>query len=190
MNKVFPALLLVALLTGCGAASDNPTVGAAPVPSGTTTIEPGQGSDLVACVKQAATSPAPAGATKDLSTKPVVKIAQGPAPCDLQVSDFVVGAGVAAKSGDPLTVKYVGVLHSDGKEFDSSWSRGKDETYPFQLGAGNVIVGWDQGIVGMKVGGRRQLSIPAALAYGDKGQGTLPAGATLVFVVDLVKIGS
>lgn len=189
MSKVLPALLLVALLTGCGAASDNPTVGAAPAPSGTT-IEPGQGSDLVACVRQAATSPAPAGATKDLSTKPVVKIAQGPAPCDLQLSDFVVGAGVAAKSGDPLTVKYVGVLHSDGKEFDSSWSRGKDETYPFQLGAGNVIVGWDQGILGMKVGGRRQLSIPAALAYGDKGQGTIPAGATLVFVVDLVKIGS
>jgi peptidylprolyl isomerase len=85
-------------------------------------------------------------------------------------------------------MKYVGALYTTGKQFDASWDRGQD--FPFTLGAGSVIQGWDQGLVGMKVGGRRQLIIPPSLGYGDQAQGEdIPANSTLIFVVDLVKIG-
>jgi FKBP-type peptidyl-prolyl cis-trans isomerase len=137
-----------------------------------------------------ATSPPVAASvlgTADLSRKPAVEVPDGPAPCGLVVGDLVQGTGPAAKPGDQLTMKYVGVLYADGSQFDASWDRGSD--FPFQLGAGQVIAGWDRGLVGMKAGGRRQLVIPASLGYGDQGQGPIPPGATLVFVVDLVRIG-
>ncbi|MBK5307735.1 MAG: FKBP-type peptidyl-prolyl cis-trans isomerase [Frankiaceae bacterium] len=126
--------------------------------------------------------------TTDLSKKPVIDVPDGPIPCELDVQDIVEGTGPAAKAGDQLTMKYVGVLYADGKQFDASWDRGSD--FPFTLGGGNVIQGWDQGMVGMKKGGRRQLVIPPDLGYGDQGAGAdIPPGATLIFVVDLVKIG-
>ena len=187
--KIFPALLLVAALSACGS-SDPATVAEPSASPSTMTMSSTAPATASACVKQAPTTPAAATASKDLAVKPVITIPKTAAPCDLQISDIVVGAGPAAKAGDNLTVKYVGVLYSDGKEFDSSWSRGSTETFPFQLGSGGVIAGWDKGVVGMKVGGRRELTIPSALAYGANGQGTIPAGATLVFTVDLVKIGS
>ena len=189
MIKLIPALLLVAALSACGSsdpstvasvASSEPSVSATTVPSAAPTT----------CAKAAASVPAAATATKSLATKPVITIPATAAPCDLQTSDIVTGTGPAAKAGDALTVKYVGALYSDGKEFDSSWSRGADQTFPFQLGAGAVIKGWDTGVAGMKVGGRRELTIPADLGYGAQGQGSIPAGATLVFIVDLVKIGA
>ncbi len=95
------------------------------------------------------------------------------------------GNGAVAEPGKTLTVKYVGVTYLDGKEFDTSW--GGDD-FTFLLGGGEVIAGWDQGFVGMQVGGRRQLVIPPALGYGTKGAGPIPPDATLVFVVDLVSI--
>jgi peptidylprolyl isomerase len=128
------------------------------------------------------------GVSTDLKTKPKVPKATGTAPKELQGSDVVVGKGTEAKDGDKVTVQYVGTLFADGKEFDTSWKKGRT---PFELtlGQGQVIQGWDQGIPGMKVGGRRVLVIPADLAYGAAGSPpTIPANAPLVFVVDLKKV--
>jgi peptidylprolyl isomerase len=122
----------------------------------------------------------------DLKKKPKIPKAKGTPPKGLVVKDIVVGKGAVAKSGSEITVKYVGVSYSNGKQFDSSWDRGQD--YPFTLGTGGVIAGWDEGLVGMKVGGRRELVIPPDKAYGAQGQPpTIAPNATLVFVVDLVK---
>ena len=191
MIKLIPALFIVAALSACGS-SDPSTVAsvASSEPSMSATTMPMPSAAAANCTKVAASVPAAATATKSLVTKPVITIPAAAAPCDLQTSDIVTGTGPAAKAGDALTVKYVGALYSDGKEFDSSWSRGADQTFPFQLGAGAVIKGWDTGVAGMKVGGRRELTIPADLGYGAQGQGSIPAGATLVFIVDLVKIGA
>jgi len=103
----------------------------------------------------------------------------------LVVEDLVVGTGATAAIGDTLTVNYVGTL-TNGTKFDSSYDRGTP--YVFQVGAGRVIVGWDQGVPGMKVGGKRRLTIPPDLAYGSRGQGVIPPNATLLFDVDLVSI--
>ncbi len=120
-----------------------------------------------------------------LSKEPKVTPPSGPPPTKLEKKDLIVGAGAEAKAGENVTVNYVGVLYKGGKEFDASWKR--NEPFTFQLGKGQVIPGWDQGVVGMKVGGRRELVIPAALAYGAKGAGSsIPPNAPLVFVVDLL----
>jgi peptidylprolyl isomerase len=124
----------------------------------------------------------------DTGPKPTVSVPKGPPPSQLVVKDLKTGDGAEAMSGDQVSVQYVGVLYSDGKQFDSSWDRG--QPFSFQLGSGQVIPGWDQGVAGMKVGGRRQLIIPPKLAYGAQGQPpTIPANATLVFVIDLVSVG-
>jgi FKBP-type peptidyl-prolyl cis-trans isomerase len=129
------------------------------------------------------------GVSTDLKTKPTVPKATGSAPTELQASDVVPGTGAVAKSGDKVSVQYVGTLFNGGKQFDASWDRGK-KAFQFTIGQGQVIQGWDQGIPGMKVGGRRVLVIPPDLAYGASGQPpTIPANAPLVFVVDLTKIG-
>ena len=109
----------------------------------------------------------------------------GDAPDDLVITDITEGDGEEAKAGQFVTVHYVGVAHSSGEEFDASYNRG--EPLRFRLGVGQVISGWDQGVQGMKVGGRRQLVIPPHLGYGDRGAGgVIKPGETLIFVVDLV----
>jgi peptidylprolyl isomerase len=120
-----------------------------------------------------------------LATKPVVSVPKGPAPKTLETKDLIVGTGPEAKAGQSVTVNYVGVLYRGGKEFDASWKR--KEPFTFELGAGKVIKGWDQGVAGMKVGGRRELIIPAELGYGAQGSPpNIPPNAPLVFVVDLL----
>ncbi|MGA7397342.1 MAG: FKBP-type peptidyl-prolyl cis-trans isomerase [Solirubrobacterales bacterium] len=122
----------------------------------------------------------------DLSTKPTIA-ASDDLPAQLVTNDIVEGEGPAAKDGDNLSMQYVGVVTETGEEFDASWDRG--EPFEFELGAGNVIQGWDQGIVGMKVGGRRELIIPSDLAYGEAGSPpSIPPNSTLTFVVDLTGI--
>jgi peptidylprolyl isomerase len=117
--------------------------------------------------------------------KPEVDFPGGEPPADLQISDIWEGDGAVAKAGDTVQVHYVGVAYSTGEEFDASWSRG--EPLEFRLGVGQVIAGWDQGVQGMRVGGRRQLIIPPGLAYGDRGAGrSIAPGETLIFVCDLV----
>ncbi len=117
-------------------------------------------------------------------TKPEIDFPEGEPPADLLVDDVIEGDGREAKAGDTVRAHYVGVAYSTGEEFDSSWSRGAP--LEFRLGVGMVIPGWDKGIEGMKIGGRRQLTIPAHLAYGERGAGAAIApGETLIFVVDL-----
>jgi peptidylprolyl isomerase len=119
------------------------------------------------------------------TTKPEIDFPGDVAPTELVIEDLKAGDGVEAKTGDTVSAHYVGVAHSTGEEFDASWTRGVP--LDFRLGVGQVIKGWDDGIVGMKVGGRRKLTIPANLAYGDRGAGgAIKPGETLIFVVDLV----
>jgi peptidylprolyl isomerase len=119
----------------------------------------------------------------DLNSKPELEPPAGPAPTDLQIEDIVVGEGAEAKPGGTVTVHYLGVDYDSGEEFDSSWSRGQSITFPL----GNLIEGWRQGIPGMKVGGRRKLTVPPELAYGPAGGGHRLSGQTLIFVIDLLR---
>ncbi len=119
--------------------------------------------------------------------KPEVDFPGGEPPADLEIVDEIVGDGTEATAGKTVVAHYVGVAFSTGEEFDSSWNRGDPLAFP--LGAGRVIKGWDQGLLGMCVGGRRRLTIPPHLAYGDRGAGAAIApGETLIFVVDLVDV--
>ena len=122
-----------------------------------------------------------------MSEKPLVEPHLGPAPDDLLIEEIVVGDGEEAKVGQSAVVHYVGVGVTSGEEFDASWNRG--EPFDFPLGAGHVIKGWDQGVVGMRVGGRRRLVIPSRLGYGERGAGGVIApNETLIFVVDLLEL--
>lgn len=120
-------------------------------------------------------------------TKPDVSVPEGDPPGQLLVDDLLVGDGEEVGEGQGVNVHYVGVAWSDGRQFDASWDR--NEPFSFRLGAGDVISGWDQGVAGMKVGGRRQLTIPPDLAYGSRGAGgVIKGGETLIFVVDLLGV--
>jgi peptidylprolyl isomerase len=117
-------------------------------------------------------------------TKPEIDRPDGPAPADLKIDDIVVGEGDEANPGDTVEVHYVGVEYDSGAEFDASWNRGESIEFPLR----GLIQGWQDGIPGMKVGGRRQLTIPPALAYGPAGAGHRLSGKTLVFVIDLLAV--
>lgn len=122
------------------------------------------------------------------TTKPEIDFPEGPTPEDLVIEDIWEGDGAEATAGDTVSTHYVGVAHSTGEEFDASWNRGAP--LDFRVGVGQVIAGWDRGLLGMKVGGRRKLTIPAHLGYGDRGAGgAIKPGETLIFVVDLVDVG-
>jgi peptidylprolyl isomerase len=178
------ALCTAALIAGCGSGgSSTITVG----------NENSADNSLIHAGEKATTStPSPKTTAKTptsgpLSKEPKATPPSGPAPAKLETKELIAGTGAEAKAGDTVTVNYVGVLYKGGKEFDASWKR--HETFSFALGKGQVIPGWDQGIVGMKVGGRRELVIPSALAYGAKGSPpTIPPNAPLVFVVDLLSV--
>ena len=119
--------------------------------------------------------------------KPEIEFPGAEPPADLVIVDVTEGDGAEATSGSTVSVHYVGVAHSTGEEFDASYNRGTP--LQFRLGVGQVIAGWDQGVQGMKVGGRRQLVIPPHLGYGDRGAGgVIQPGETLVFVVDLLDV--
>ncbi len=121
-------------------------------------------------------------------SKPDVTIPDSAPPADLVIDDLVVGDGAEATAGSDVEVHYVGVAWSNGQQFDASWDRG--ESFGFRLGAGQVIAGWDHGVQGMKVGGRRRLTLPPEQAYGSRGAGgVIGPDETLVFVVDLVGVG-
>jgi peptidylprolyl isomerase len=169
------ALLAVALLAGCGGSISS---------SGTIGVGNENKSDE-ALVKAGETPVAKTPTSGALATEPKVTPPSGPPPTKLEKKDLIVGTGTEAKDGDTVTVNYVGVLYKNGKVFDASWKR--KEPFQFKLGQGQVIKGWDEGVVGMKVGGRRELVIPSELAYGKSGSPpTIPANAPLVFVVDLL----
>jgi len=128
---------------------------------------------------------APQSDLADTKVKPEIEVPDAAPPTVLVEEELVEGTGPVAKKGDEVTVQYVGVGYESGEEFDASWDRG--EPFKFQLGAGQVIKGWDEGVEGMKVGGRRQLTIPPDLAYGEAGSPpSIGPEETLIFVVDLV----
>ncbi|MEU0932768.1 MULTISPECIES: FKBP-type peptidyl-prolyl cis-trans isomerase [unclassified Embleya] len=121
-------------------------------------------------------------------TKPEIDFPEGGVPADLEITEIWEGDGPVAQAGHHVSVHYVGVAFSSGEEFDASWNR--NSPLDFRLGVGQVIEGWDKGVQGMKVGGRRKLVIPSHLAYGDRGApGAIAPGETLIFVVDLMKVG-
>jgi peptidylprolyl isomerase len=166
--------LLAAGVSACGS-STAPGVQTAP-----------SGGATEAAITTTATTPK---APSPLSKEPKVTVPKTPAPAKLVAKNLITGTGQAAAVGDTVTVNYVGVLYSNGKTFDSSWSRNTPFTTP--LTPGSVIAGWVDGIPGMRVGGRRELIIPADLAYGKKGSPpTIPANAPLIFVVDLLSVSS
>jgi peptidylprolyl isomerase len=178
------ALILSALaLAACGSDEPKDTRDSAskPAPNPNTTLTESN-------PNQPSTPAQPAGKiSKNLKQKPEIPKPTGSPPPNLTENDIVVGKGKKATKGDKVTVQYVGVAFSTGEEFDASWDR--KEPFKFTLGNGEVIPGWDQGVVGMKEGGRRELTIPAELAYGA--QGSPPAigpNETLVFVIDLKKV--
>jgi peptidylprolyl isomerase len=135
----------------------------------------------------AAEAPESSGDASNRS-RPKVTVPSGAPPKQLEETDLIEGTGAEAKSGDKVTVQYVGVGYDSGKEFDASWNRG--EPFSFTLGASEVIPGWDQGVEGMKVGGQRELVIPPELAYGETGAPpAIGPNETLVFVIDLLEVG-
>jgi peptidylprolyl isomerase len=178
------ALVLALGAAACGEDDDEPAAGsgadsgeqaATPAP----TEAPATGGDVDALV---------ASVSKDLKAKPEFAAPSGEPPAELVAEDVVKGKGPEAKAGDNITMQYVGVSWSTGEQFDASWDR--NEAFPFQLGAGMVIPGWDQGIVGMRKGGRRILVIPPDMGYGPQGSGPIGPNETLVFVVDLKKVNA
>lgn len=181
-RRVLVGLTLSAVLAACGSAPAQQSTGASAGTGGSATAQ--------SCQAQPPTVQPPASVSTDLTVAPQVPPADAPPPCGLVLGDVVVGSGPAAVAGSTVQVKYVGAFYRTGEEFDSSWSRGADETLPVPLGAGRVIPGFEQAITGMAVGGRRMATIPSDLAYGSRGQGPIPGGATLVFILDLVSVGA
>lgn len=175
------ALIAVVALLGLVACGDDDDSGSGGGGNSADTAEPDTGTE---------TSPSPAEAEqalKDTSTKPVIPKPTGSPPRKLVKEDIVKGKGPGAKPGDLVVVNYVGTNFSNGEEFDASWDRG--QPFPVRLGAGNVIPGWEKGLVGIKKGGRRMLTIPPELAYGAQGSPpAIPPNETLIFVIDAVSI--
>jgi peptidylprolyl isomerase len=181
-----PLLIAVFAFAACGddsssdegSATAAPTEAATQAPTETATEDASSGSSSGAAVK----------VTGKLGSKPTIKTPGGDPPTKLVIKDIKKGTGATAKAGQNVSVQYVGALWQDGTVFDNSWDRG--EAFSFPLGQGQVIAGWDQGVAGMKEGGRRVLTIPPDLGYGAQANGPIPANATLVFVVDLEKVTS
>jgi peptidylprolyl isomerase len=187
--RILAALAAIALmLTGCGGGADESAADRF-ARTAEQQAKTQQASTPAETPAPQATKVTPSAGERDIDSKPKIPKATGSAPKELKVEDLIEGKGAAAKSGDKISVRYVGVLFNNNKEFDSSWKRGK-APFELTLGQGQVIQGWDRGLIGMKVGGRRRLTIPPDLAYGAQGQPpTIPANSTLVFDVDLTKIG-
>jgi len=181
-HRLLPvAAALVLGLAGCGSdESDTEAGSAAATPGATETPAP---TETPAASGEAATGKI----SEDTDAKPEIPKPTGEPPTELVKRDIVEGKGRAAKAGDQVTVQYVGVSFSTGEQFDASWDNG--QPFPFALGEGQVIPGWDQGVPGMKVGGRRELVIPPDMAYGPAGSPpAIGPNETLVFVVDVVDI--
>ncbi|MGI8428272.1 MAG: FKBP-type peptidyl-prolyl cis-trans isomerase [Solirubrobacteraceae bacterium] len=174
---------LAAGLAACGGSSKAPGVQLAP--SAGATQAPASATPPPS---PTTATPPPPKVPPALAKKPVVSVPKGPAPKQVVTKDLIPGGGPVAKAGSNLTVNYVGVLFSGGKQFQSSFDT--KPFGPFPLGQGAVIPGWDKGLVGMRVGGRRELIIPAAMAYGKAGRPpAIPPNAALVFVIDLLAVG-
>jgi peptidylprolyl isomerase len=178
-------------LAGCGGSSSSTAPGVMLAPSAGATQEPASAiATTTTPTTTTSTTTVSTPKTGALSKEPVIKVPTGAAPKKLEVKTLIPGTGATAQDGDEIYVNYVGALYSNGKVFDASWSDTPGKAFgPIDLGAGAVIKGWDEGLVGLKQGGRYELIIPPSLAYGKAGSGsTIPPNATLVFVVDLLSV--
>jgi peptidylprolyl isomerase len=175
-----PCLLAALAIAGCGS-SDKKSDESAATPAATSTPAD------TATPASTPSSPGKVSVSGPLGKKPKITVTAGSAPTKLVIKDIKTGHGKAAKAGDTVSVQYAGDLFDGGQQFDASWDRGQPFSFP--LGQGQVIPGWDQGVAGMKVGGRRLLIIPPDLGYGASGSGPIPPNSPLIFVVDLEKIG-
>lgn len=196
------AVGLAVALAGCGGTVDDSTLAAPGSPSASASESSAPASPPAAgpstpagaptaqeCPLKAVEGPVPPGISKDLATKPTIAASSAPAPAEITVADVVVGTGEAATTLSAASVKYVGALYTDGTEFDSSWKTSPDNTYDVTVCANGSIPGFAIAPTGMKVGGRRVVTIPAEYGYGAEGSPpTIPADAPLVFVIDLVKV--
>lgn len=178
IGVVLAVLGTAILLAGCGSSGSSSTITVGNENTADNSI-------VKSNEKSGEAKPATTPTSGPLSTEPKVTVPSGPAPTKLVTKDLIVGTGAEAKAGETVTVNYLGVLYKGGKEFDASWKR--KEPFSFALGKGQVIPGWDQGVAGMKIGGRRELIIPSALAYGAQGSPPkIPPNAPLIFIVDLL----
>jgi peptidylprolyl isomerase len=184
------ALLSAVLIAGCGASESSKITVGQENPNAAAEAAKEEAAASASGTTSAATASASTVKTPTsgpLSVEPKVTPPPGPAPTTLVTKELIKGTGPTAVAGDTVTVNYVGVLYHGGKVFDASWKR--HEPFSFALGKGQVIPGWDQGVAGMKVGGRRELIIPSSLAYGTRGSPpVIPPNAPLVFVVDLLGV--
>jgi peptidylprolyl isomerase len=174
---------LAAAVAGCGSSSAAPGVQLAPSAGATADSVTASATATSTTSSASATSTSNTPLPAALKTKPKVVPPSGPPPKQLLVKDLIKGTGPAATANSTVNVQYVGVLYKGGKQFDASWNDGSGQ--PVSLPLTGVIKGWQQGIPGMKVGGRRELIIPPSLAYGSTAQAKIPANSTLVFVIDL-----
>lgn len=190
VKAVISVLAAGAIALGVAACGSSKAPGVALAPQGGLTVETAAATTPTTPTSTSTTAAVKTPTSGPLSHEPKFSVPTGPPPKKLVTKDLIVGTGATAKKGSEVSVNYVGKLYSNGKVFDASWKDTPGKAFgPFQLGAGQVIKGWDEGIVGMRVGGRRELVIPPNLAYGAKGQPpTIPKNATLVFVVDLLKV--
>ncbi|MGZ6625574.1 MAG: FKBP-type peptidyl-prolyl cis-trans isomerase [Solirubrobacteraceae bacterium] len=177
------ALALAAAVAGCGSQSAAPGVQLAPSAGATAASSTATVSSSTSSASATSTTTSNTPLPAALKTKPKVSIPSGPPPSKLVVKDLIKGTGPAATAGSTVNVQYVGELYKGGKQFDASWTDGSGQ--PVSLPLSGVIKGWQQGIPGMKVGGRRELIIPPSLGYGSTAQSKIPANSTLVFVIDL-----
>ncbi len=181
------ALLAAIAIAGCGSSGGSSTITVGNENSADNALIKSTETTSKTSTSSTSTTAAKTPTSGPLSKEPKVTPPSGPAPTKLETKELIAGTGAEAKAGDTVTVNYVGVLYKTGKEFNASWET--KEPFSFALGKGQVIAGWDQGIPGMKVGGRRELIIPAALAYGTKGSPPkIPGNEALVFVVDLLGV--
>jgi hypothetical protein len=191
--RLVPIVTLTAALglAACGSTSYPDTAHIVPAPDQAQTIKPPPTKIPTVTPTPSTTTPSVSvPSSGPLSTEPKITAGSGAAPTSLVTKDIITGTGAIAKNGDELTVDYVGALYSNGKVFGASWSHGGAKAAPaaFQLGAGTVIPGWEAGIVGMRVGGRRELIIPPALAYKNVARAKIPANSTLIFIIDLLAV--
>jgi peptidylprolyl isomerase len=174
-----------ALIAGCGSSGSSSTITVGAENKADEALANNSASTGPTGATGASTAAAKTPTSGPLSKEPHITAPGGSAPTKLVTKEIIKGTGAEAKSGSAVAVNYVGALYKTGKVFDASWKR--NEPFTFTLGKGQVIPGWEQGVVGMKVGGRRELIIPPALGYGAKGSPpSIPPNETLIFVVDLL----
>jgi peptidylprolyl isomerase len=185
---VLCCVLAAGVIAGCGSSSNPDTAHIQLPPSASQTLT--YSATTTSSTSSTTTAPTVATPTSGpLSKEPTITVPTGPAPTVLEKKDLITGTGALAAVGDTVTVNYVGALYSNGKVFDASWNRKQTFTVPGPLGTASVITGWNDGLVGMRVGGRRELIIPPSLAYGAAGEPpTIPKNATLIFIIDMLQV--